>query len=67
MLCEPASKIFELPFKPLHFAYTGVEVMYWKNLCRFQQAQEVHTQMRSPIFLQSHIIEESSRILGLHF
>ena len=29
MLCEPASKVLEFPFKPLHFAYTGVAAMCW--------------------------------------
>jgi len=33
----------------------------------FSTGRGVHLQMRRPIFLQSHITDESSGILGLHF
>ena len=49
----------------LHLHWSGSYVSVNRHHC--QQAQEVFAQTRRPIFLQSHIFEESSGILGLHF
>jgi len=65
-LCEPAFRVLEFPFGPLHITNTRAAVMCWYNGRRFQQAQEVHVQMRRPIFLQSCITKDYSGILGLH-